>query len=224
MLGIIGFLTLAAVIGVYVYTSHIQYTLVPFREKRLFVTAYGLLAIAALIWATTFVVEPQSVSALVYTADIILVMATGAMLGVLIDIGRPQIFALLTLAAAGLLAVRAFVLPSTAYVADGLLFFDLAPEESLVIGLLFLAIWLPATIKIVYLALRSQRLIPLRNVVSFIFVSTVLMTGFFLAARRPEMIVVTFTSIVILFAILVAVNMLLKRIESNSGGHRVKHG
>lgn len=224
MLGLIGFLALAFVIGVYVYMCYINYTFVPIREKRLFVSAYGLLGLAALVWAATFFVAKEIVSPLVFASDIILVAATGCMLGIIFDIARPRILAPLVLAGTSILTVRAFVVPPSAYVADGLLFFNLSQAEALVFGLVFLIVWLPATIKVVHLALQSPRLLPFRNVVSFLFISVVLMTGFFLTARRPVMIIISFVSIILLFALLVGVNILLKRIDKVHGKQKVQHG
>ena len=224
MLGLIGFLTLAVVIGIYISTCYTNYTLVPLREKRLFVSAYGLLGLSALVWATTFIVGEQAVPGLVFASDVLLVVATGCMLGIVFDVARPRIFAPLVLAGAGLLTIRAFVIPSASYVADGLLLFNLSQTESLVIGLVFLIAWLPATIKVVYIALGSSRLAPFRNLVSFLFMSVILMTGFFLTARRPIMIVISFGSIILLFATLAGVNVALKRIEKAQKKQKVQHG
>lgn len=224
MLGMIGFLALALVVSIYVYTCYANYTLVPLREKRLFVSAYGLLGLAALVWATTFLVAEEAVSPLVFASDAILVAATGCMLGIIFNIARPRILLPLVLAGAGILTVRAFVVPPTAYVADDLLIFNLSQTEALMFGLVFLIAWLPATIKIVHLALRSPRLLPFRGVVSFLFISVVLMTGFFLTARRPIMIIISFASIILLFAILVGTNVVLKRIDKVHGKQRVQRG
>lgn len=224
MLGLIGFLTLAFVIGIYVYTCYANYTFVPLREKRLFVSAYGHLGLAALVWAATFFVAEETVSPLVFASDVILLAATACMLGVIFDIARPRILAPLVLAGTSILTVRAFVVPPSAYVADGLLIFNLSQVEALVFGLVFLIAWLPATIKVVHLALRSPRLLPFRNIVSFLFISVVLMTGFFLTARRPIMIIISFASIILLFALLAGVNVVLKRIDKAHGKQKVQHG
>ena len=224
MLGLIGLLTLALIVSVYAYTSYANYTLVPLRERRLFVSAYGLLGVNALVWAATFVVPEAAVSPLVFASDVVLIAATGCMLGVIFDIARPRIFALLVLAGTSILTVRAFVVPPSAYIADGLLIFNLSRVEALVFGLVFVIAWLPATVKVVHLALRSPRLLPFSGIVSFLFMSVVLMTGFFLTARRPIMIVISFVSIVLLFAFLAGFNSMLKRINKTGKMRKVQHG
>lgn len=224
MLGVIGFLALALVIGIYVYTCYANYNLVPLREKRLFVSAYILLGLASLVWAATFFVNAEVVAPLVFASDVMLIVGTGCMLGVVFDIARPRVFAPLVVTGASILTIRAFVMPPSAYVADGLLFFNLSQVEALAFGLVFLSAWLPATIKIIHLALQSPRLLPFRNVVSYLFISVILMTGFFLTARRPIMIVISFASIIILFALLAGVNVALKRIEKPRKRHGVSHG
>ena len=211
MLGAVGFLVLTAVIGAYAYTSSINYQLVPLRERRLFVGAYSILALAALVWLGTFFASEAVISELVFMTDIMLVAATVCILGVILDIAKPLVLAVITLAGASLLTLRAFVVPPKAFIGDGLLNFNLTQIESLIIGLVFLAIWLPATVKVVYLAFNTPRLLPFRGLVSFVFIATVLMTSFFLSARRPAVIIISFVSIVLFFATLTCINIALVR-------------
>lgn len=224
MLGFIGFSVLAVVVATYAYTSSHHYmTTVPMRFLQPFVMGFTLLAAAAAVWAATFFVSTDLVQVLVFVSNGLLLAATGCMLGVLFDITRPWLFLILTLLGSGVLAVRAFLLPSAAYIADGLLFFNLSQTVSTVIGLIFLVVWLPAIIKIISMVTRGPELSMYRAPVLFMFMATVLMTSFFLSAQRPIMIIVTFVSIVLLFTMLLLVNLLFVRIErpvKKNGGHR----
>jgi hypothetical protein len=83
--------------------------------------------------------------------------------------------------------------------------------ESTVIGLLFLGIWLPATIWVVSRAFDTPKYSALRNPITFVFISAVLMTSFFLSARRPSLIIISFVSIVLMFTVLGFMNLALGR-------------
>ncbi len=223
MLGAIGFLVLMIAIGTYAYTSSMNYQLVPIRERRLFVTAYSILALTALVWLGTFFASETVLSELVFMTDIMLVAATVCILGVILDISKPLVLAGITLVGASLLTLRAFAFPPKAFISDGLLNFNLSQTESLIIGLIFLVIWLPATVKVVYLAFTTPRLLPFRGLVSFVFIATVLMTSFFLSARRPAVIIISFVSIILFFATLSGINLLVVR-AAQTPKKKVRHG
>lgn len=224
MLGFIGFSVLAVVVATYAYTSNRHYVkTVPMRFLKPFVMGFTLLAASAAMWAATFLVNIDLVQVLIFISNGLLLAATGCMLGVLFDVTRPWLFLTLTLLVSGVLATRAFLLPSSAYIADGLLFFNLTQTVSTIIGLIFLVIWLPAIIKIITLVTHGPGLSTYRAPVLFLFMATVLMTSFFLSAQRPIMIIVTFASIVLLFTMLLLVNVLFARIEppvKKNGGRR----
>lgn len=216
MLGIIGFLALGILAILYAYTFSINFKLVPVREKRLFASAFGLLGMCAFIWMGTFFVNESFVNELVYLTDVLLVIATGCMLAIFVDISRPIIFTLVTTLGATLLALRAYAVPSEAYISNGILNFNLPREVAFGFGLLFLIIWLPANIKIVEMALRNSTLRIYKNSVHVLFISNVLMACLFLSAQREIMIIITFVSITVLFLLLSISNILIGKIDSKS--------
>lgn len=216
MLGLIGFIILSFFVFLFAYTSYFNYTLVPIREKRLFVSAFVLLGFASLLWAGTFLVNNQTVPSIVFASDILLIVASGCMLGIIFDLAKIRVFIPIVLAGTALLFLRAFIVTSPAYVADGLLFFNLSLNEAFVIGLIFITVWLPAVIKFVYLFLNTPALYLYRNIISFMFISVIMMTSLFLAARRPIMIILTMSSIIFMFALLVVFNLILKKINKTN--------
>lgn len=213
MLGFFILLVLAASIAIYASTSYAKYTLVPNREKRLYVSAYGLLGISAFIWATTFFVPENTVPQLVFASDILILAGTVCMIGIFLNLTRPQFILPITLVVASIITLRAYTSPSTAYIKENLLIFNLTYEVSLIIGLVFLLIWLPATIKIIHLALSSSALAPYRSLVSFLFMSVVLMTSYSLMAVRPLMVIASFVSMIIFFMILTSLNLTISRLD-----------
>jgi len=212
MLAAIGFLVLAVILGIYAWTSALSYTIVPARERLLFASAYGMLSITTVVWAAAALSVDDATTGLVFMSDIMLTVATGCMLAVLFaQLLKPLYFGLMTLTGAGVLALRAFVVPPSAYTDGGLLHFNLAQTEALLIGGVFLIVWLPATLKVINLALQTKYGLAFRGPVSYIAISVVLMTSYFLAARRPIMIILSFIGIAILFAILAGINILIAR-------------
>ncbi len=223
MLGIIGFFVLAVTLGLYAYTSYTNYTLVPMRDKSLLVTAYTLLALTSLVWLATLFASEAMVRELVFLSDVLLIAATACMLGILADLSKPLVLSAVAFAAAGLLTLRAYALPTQAFVGDGLLNFNLSQTEAVVIGLVFLAVWLPASVKVVQLALSTPKLEQLRGPVSFMFMATILMTSFFLTARRPLTIIASFVSITMLFMLLVTLNVYIGSLVRSHKKQKVDH-
>lgn len=223
MLGMVGFLSLVLAVGAYALTSLSGYRLVPLRTRRLFVSGYSLLALSALVWALTFVVPESAIAGLVFMTDIMLVVASVAMLAIVVDVTRPVIMLPVTVIAAGLLTFRAFVMPSDALIDGGILYLNLGQWIAGFIGLVFLALWLPATIRVVNVAFATPALQALRNVILYLFMATILMASFFLAARRPAIVIITFVSVIGFFLVLTGLNILLIR-TSHTQKVRDRHG
>lgn len=60
--------------------------------------------------------------------------------------------------------------------------------------------------------------------VSFLFIATILMTSFFIAARRPFIIIVSFVSMLLFFAILTIINATLVRKAVQKKREGGRHG
>ncbi len=223
ILGFIGFVILAIVIGLYAYSSSRQYSNVPVHILKPFVSSFSLLAAASLCWAATFFVNNQAIQTLVLVADGLLLVATGCMISVMTNGLKPLILTSISMAGSALLVVRSTLIESTAYVSDGILFFDLSRTLAVGIGLGFLLVWLPAITKVVSIQTTQPKLSSLRMPMLFLFTSTILMTSFFLSAQRPVMIVATFMSVIVLFALLLLVNSLFAKLNTTHK-RKVKHG
>ncbi|RYX79005.1 hypothetical protein EON76_04835 [bacterium] len=223
MLETIGFLLLAVAVGAYAYTSAHSYHLVPSRHRQLFTSAYSILSLTAIVWLIALAAPASATSGLVFMSDVMLIAATVCILGTVLDLARPFLLSVITVIAAGILTFRAFVAPPNAYVSEGLLNFNLTQIESLVIGLIFLAVWLPATVKVVYAAFNTPHMLPLRGLIAFACIGTVLMTSFFISARRPIITIISLFSIVLFFGVLTAINFMLQR-NAHVEKKEVNHG
>lgn len=214
MLGFIGFIVLAVIVGLYAQTSSRLYVAVPAVERQSFVAAFGLLATTSLVWSLSFFVVPSAINLLMTIADFLLLVATGLMVNVSIDLlRRTWLMIGIVLVGATLLALRTLVFPSTAFVEGGLLHFDLPTQAALGIGLIFMVAWLPACLRIIQHVTHPAVLTRFRFSFAYLFASVILMTSFFLTAQRPLMIILSFIFINVLFFVLLLMNQLIRRLQ-----------
>lgn len=218
MLGFIGFIFLAVIVGLYVQTSSRLYVTVPVEKRQSFVAAFGLLATTSLVWSLSFFVVPSAINLLMTIADFLLLVATGFMMNVSIDLlRRTWLIIGIVLVGATLLALRSLVFPSTAFVEGGILNFDLSTQTALGIGLIFLAVWLPACLRVIRYVTHAAALARFRFSFAYLFASVILMTSFFLTAQRPLMIILSFISINVLFFVLLLMNQFIRHLQVTKG-------
>lgn len=213
MLGAIGFLIAALVIAGYAVSSSLVYTLAPPRQRYSFALAYTLLAIAMLFWMVAVASGGgSSLPGFILASDVVLIGATLAMINVKYDLlAQWWLLALLIAGAALLTALRAYIYPPTAFVSDGLLYFNLPPVVLAVFLTTFTLIWLPASAQVVRQVMSLDGLRWLQNLTAHVFTAIIIVTGLFLSARRPVMVILLFIVLVSMFAGLLAFNLWLQR-------------
>lgn len=218
-MAILGFTTLAVLIALYAYTSGRLFSSLATKGASSFVAAFYCLSSAVFIWLIAAVVG-NNTGLFVFAADILLLIASGLMLSIVVDFKRdPWLMPLVGLFAALFLTARAYIEPSTAYIDNGLLHFDLSPVAALIVGSVLLVCWLPAG----YVTLKSV-MNTVGNSVFFLYTSTVLMTCFFIASTKPATIITSFLGIIFMFLFLIIVNAIVMRILQKTTKHTgVKH-
>jgi hypothetical protein len=211
MLAVIGFVSAALCVAAFAATASRAFIGVEPRLLTAFATAFYLLATDMLLWAGAAVIGiPIGTEPLIFASDIVLALATGYMTYVLFAEGWNGLtVSLVALAAAVLLAMRAFLYPPQAQVQDGLLYFNLQPQVRFVVLGALMLVWLPAVIKLARQASNDRALPGLQNGFVSIFLSLVLVTAFFLTTRQSAMVIASFVSIVVLFAAATTVNLLV---------------
>ncbi len=218
MLGFVGFITFAITVVLYALYSYKIYK-IDSATKSSFLAAFCLLAIAGLLWATTFLVSANYVPRVVFASDVVLLVATGFMLNIFFPLMKSTwriVLAVSLMAAA--IYLRAFDYQSTAFVEGGLLHLNLTTAQSLFIGLPFLAIWLPAFVKVAEKITYNPKLRSLRLPISFAFMLAVLLNGVFLSAKQTVVIVTSFASIILIFIYLIGINRILSHMSKKAGG------
>lgn len=220
MTGTIGFLIGAAAIASFAATSFYAYRFADPRKLHLFVTAFGLFAVAMVLWAVAVASgNAIAVTRLLYASDALLLAGTVAMAmllwgrqNVILNVGLGSLAALL-------LSLRAFDYTPTGYVHDGLLYFNLTGGVRTVILLSFVLIWLPAMIQMAFSVARDPLLFAVRNALTSCFTALVFVTAFFLSAKRAAVIVPLFAFIAALFLIMSILNVLIMRAGRSSAEH-----
>ncbi len=215
MIGTIGFIVGALSIAAFAVTARKAYSDTPPRKLNLFCTAFGLLSASLLLWATALLMHQDVATRMLMIAtDCLLVLATGSMALVLLD--RPSIPLQVGLGVAGSMAImlRAVAYPSTAYIRDGLLFFDLTQPVRLVIIGMFLICWLPAVIVVASYIANTPRLRSLQNLFTALFILLIAVTALFVSAQRQTVIIGLFVGITTLFVSMTCINILVLRIRA----------
>lgn len=221
MLGVIGFGLAAIVIFTFAWTSLRVYTSVSPYRRQAFAVAFCLLAAAMALWALAVAANDPLVTArMMLAADSLVIAGTAAM--IMVVIGRTSLaaIALIGLIGALLLSYRVYVEPSTAYVQQGLLFFNLEGNSRLVVVGIFALVWLPIAMYFAGQAARDPLLAKRRLSFQLYFVALVAVFGIFVKARRPAAIIGLFVIIIVLFLAAILFNLALQAAQRKVSGPR----
>jgi hypothetical protein len=218
MTGIVGFIVGALFIASFSITAARAYPTVPVRKLQLFTSAFGLLAIAMLVWALAIIFNnPQSTKELILASDGLLIFATGCMIQLLVGRGEIWLTALLGLVGSLLIGLRAYAYTPAAFVHDGLLYFNLSTSVRAVIIGAFLLFWLPAVIMVASYAAKDKSLPGIQNILSVSFMALIVVTALFVAARRSYVIISLFAIIAALFSAMTLVNIIILKLHKSFG-------
>ncbi len=229
MIGVLGFLLAAVVIAAFVWSSQRTYTMVdPFRLKA-FNIAFALLALAMAVWGLVVALDDATMTRnLMLMSDVLLLVSTACMVIVVVRKFSTLFLTSLAGVVSGLVAYRAYSMPSTAYVSDGLLYFNLQGSSRLFIVGLFAFVWLPAAMIIAGQIANIRILANRRLVLQAYFILLVALLAMFSKARRSEAIIALFGAIVLVFVILLVFNLSLTKAQAaqtakRSKGHAAEH-
>jgi len=217
MIGSIGFSVGALAVGIFAVTAHRAYRSLSPRNLSLFCSAFGMLAVAMVVWAFAATdYSDQTISTLLFASDALLISATICMALTLVKSASPLFYVAGAAIGSLLLALRFEYYPPTGFVRDGLLHFNLhGGVRTILIGL-FVFVWLMAMIRVAQQITRNATLAPLRSALIINFAAIVAAVALFLSARRSSIIISLFIVIVGLFLTLSAINVLLQRIPRST--------
>ncbi|MCA9325759.1 hypothetical protein KDA23_06925 [Candidatus Saccharibacteria bacterium] len=215
MLGAIGFIVAAIAILGFVWSCQKAYVQVdPFRLWA-FCFAFTLMAVSMLLWAMiTIVADPVVTQNFMLATDVLLLLGTAAM--IMVATGRPTMLQATLLAGVVALTVsyRAYLQPPTAYVQDGLLFFNLLGASRLVIVGIFAFIWLPVAMYFASQIAQSNPIMRTRTwTFQIYFVALAAVFGMFAKAQRSAAIIALFIIMIALFGLLALFNVTLTKMQ-----------
>lgn len=128
---------------------------------------------------------------------------------------RRKIWILISaLGAAALLAARAKYYTPAPYMSSGVLVFNSQTPAAIALGVIFIAIWLPANLNAARQIARPIKHQDLNVYYTSIYTAATASALLFLASRRALAVVLSFAAIGICFAMLLASNMLISKLES----------
>ena len=211
MIGTIGFLIGSAAIGCFAATARRAYRFADPRKLRLFCMAFGLFAVAMLVWAFAAAAGDDTtvVTRLLFCSDVLLLAGTIAMSGTLVPRSSVLVNICAVTIGAFVLTLRAFAYPPAGYVQHGVLYFNLTGNVRLVFLLAFVAVWLPAMVYMSFSVTNDPLLAGIKMALTASFTALIGSAVLFLAARRAGVIMTLFVTIIVLFLVMSAINLLI---------------
>lgn len=214
MIGLIGFIIAAAAITSFVWSNQKVYTTVEPTRLKLFNVAFGLIAIAMLFWATIVAANDAAITQrFMVASDCLIGLGSLCMFLVIFRQFSALVLSLLGGVLAVFVSYRAYVQVPTAYVHNGLLYFNLQGSSRLLIIGLFAIIWLPAMMLVANDVANHPAFHGKRLSLQMYFVFLVALLALFAKARRPGAIIGLFAMIVLVFVVLTVLNLTLAKIE-----------
>ena len=212
MLGFIGFLIAAGIIGCFAVTFYRSFHELGFRQRTYFTVAFLLLAIALLVWGIAPLTgNSPSVPMIVFMGDVLLLIGSAFLLEAQFRKFSIVSVVAVALAGAAILGARAFIFEPAATVQGGILHFNLEGEPRILILALLACIWMPLGTRITQLAVRAKGLPEFRGVIAVAFIVSLVCAAAFIGTRQTTMIIASFAALSFSFLILAFIPPLISR-------------
>jgi hypothetical protein len=192
------------------------------KSRRVFnryAQAYNMLAAAFILWGIASAIGKREILAFsVVVGDILLLMGTILILGILLDHNthKKQWLYAAAFIGIGLLVVRTIFFYPKPFMTDQILFFNSQRFVSFVITATLLLIWLPVNVRISNLVTQKAQFFT--STYTLLYAAATISAAIFLLAKAPLTVVLSFTALSISFLVLVITNFYIKQL----GGRR--HG
>jgi hypothetical protein len=177
------------------------------------------LAVALLTWGLAASTNEATVlKQSVIIGDALLLTGTLFMLSIWFGTKARQWMWLSFLAAAGLLYVRISQYPPAPYMKNGIFVFNPQTQVAIAIGLLFLLVWLPVSLKVARQVTRAINQESIYRIYAAIYIVSAISALLFLNARRLATIIISFTVVGICFLMLIQSNLVIEKIMEKRHG------
>jgi hypothetical protein len=219
MLAIIGFTIAAVCFAAFAYTFQrfvVKKTGLHFGQFSL---AYYALALAFLSWAVAAGIgTPQVLAASVLWGDVLFLLGALCLLHLyLMPRWRVPGLALVGLIGFALIYIRAMYLPPEPYMSQGILVFNIPTPVALVLALFILAVWLPISAYVARHVTAAIEQPTLSTSYTAVYVGAALSALLFISARRPLIVALSFSALVVSFALLITSNAFVKTVKGAHG-------
>ena len=221
MLAAMGFTATGICFGIFGYTF---YELVVRKAKlglQKYSYAYYCLGLAMLVWGIAVAIGGNTIlKQSVIVGDGLLLLGTIFMLELWLGEKYENWSWLAVVASMALLILRATELPPNPYMKGGILIFNTQTPAAIILGIIFVGIWLPVNLKVAKFITHKIKQDIVSNTYAAIYVTATLAALIFIAARRTITVILSFAAIGISFALLIWSNILIAKLtEKKHGKH-----
>src|SRR5581483_4986502 len=180
-----------------------------------FVHAYYSLAVALWVWAVASANgSDEWLKRSVIIGDLFLLVGTLFMLSLWLSKKTKHWLWLATMVALLLVYIRVKYYYPAPFLRDSLLIFNTQQPVAVVLGLIFTLVWLPTNIKVARLVTDKIKQPTLRSTYSMIYALATASALIFIAAKKTSTVALSFASITVCFAMLIASNWLVAKVGS----------
>lgn len=215
-LATIGFTVTGIFFGIYAYTFYLLVIKKLRSSLESFSYAYFSLSLAFLIWGgATFMGDQNILNISVIIGNALLLLGTIFLLNLWFENNKSlrgiTIIGCVILSLVFLWWRISYFYPQPTLL-NGILLFNTQLPVAILLGLIFLLIWLPTSIKVGKIISRTLRIDSLSFIYSSIYVMATIAALIFIAARTIPMIVISFVGISLCFVMLLTSNIFIDKL------------
>ncbi|HMS93180.1 MAG TPA: hypothetical protein PKD28_02210 [Candidatus Saccharibacteria bacterium] len=229
MVGFIGFLIAAIIIGWFAVSFYRSFNELAFRQRAYFSVAFLMLAAALFVWGIAPLLNNEATTPfIVFVGDVLLLIGSGFLLEAQFKRFSAISIVAMSLIGAIIIGMRAFIYEPAAFVQNGILHFNLEGEPRILILALLAFLWMPLGTRITQLAVQSKGLNQFSGVIAVAFIVSLVCAAVFIGARQDLMVIASFAALAFSFLILSFIPSLINRysraLQVASKHKEQKHG
>ena len=218
MLAIIGFIFSGLCFAIFASTLQRVVAKKTGLSLNSFAFAFYAIGIAFLIWAIAAgTMRNDILSESVILGEGLIASATIVLLSLLVQKNANLIISLAGIGAAALLILRYLCFFPTPVLTGGIVVFNVPAKVLLVLGAAIVAVWLPASIKVGKQITGAVGQSSMGQLYGFMYSTAALAAIFFISARRPFTVILSFATLTIMFALLIASNLIIPHVKGPHG-------
>lgn len=218
MLAIIGFLFSGFCFLAFAYTLRSVVMKKTGLDLNLFALAFYALGLAFLIWAVAASTgQGDFLNLSVIIGESLILTATISLLLQVLGSNRQLWVVVATAVSAALLYIRVMYFYPSPVITDGVVVFNIPAPVLTLLGGIIVAIWLPACIMVARQITAAIGQPAMAQTYAAVYSTAALAAIFFISARRPFTVILSFTTLTIMFALLISSNLIIPHVKGRHG-------